>query len=948
MTPFLRQVAAYYFRKENNIRECCFVFPNRRSLTFFRKYLGEEVAAGEARVPIIAPQMYTVNDFFYKVYDVDVTLRVRLLIELYQCYKDLYKNAESLDDFIFWGDVLLSDFDDVDKYLVDADRLFTNVADLKNIQDDYSYLTDTQRKAIEQFVSHFQGGVGDVKAKFLQIWNILLPLYKSFNARLEEKGMAYEGKVYRALAERATAEPIADIMAEAFPKTGKFVFVGLNALNACEKRVMDKMRNAHLAEFCWDYGEGMISDPLNASSFFMKENVVRFAPPEDFRLDVEGLAEPELTVVSVPSSVGQVKLLPSILEKVGARGEDTDTAIVLPDESLLMPLLNTVPPEVRDVNVTMGYPMGGSAFFALMRDVALLQLHARFKDGNCSFYHKQVWSIFANSVFRAALAGRSSIVAEDNMIVEKIKKEARYFVREEDFGSDGLLGMVFRPVVKDVKVAEEGQSLALESYLAEVAAEVGRRLRGREDMALELEFAREYYTTVNVLKGLPLAVTPATLVRVLERMLAGVAVPFDGEPLKGLQVMGPLEMRALDFRNLVIISANEGMFPRRNVSSSFIPPELRRGFELPTYEYQDAVWAYYFYRMIRRAEKVWMLYDSRTEGLRGGEESRYVKQLQYHFRRPVRRIAASADVKVFSVGDEIPKTQEDLDVIAGGHLSVSSVQSYLACQAQFYYKYVKKLEPEDEVAESLDAGMLGNVFHKTMQKLYDRPSVSKEYIEDTLKDTGRVKALIKNYIIEEMKSPEIVGRNLVIGDVIYQYVRKVLERDRELLAVYGVGAFNVLGLEKEYNWYLDGQRFYGKIDRMDSFVDDEVRIVDYKTGRVKDNEVNITDDNAETIVKSLFAPDVKSRPKIALQLFLYDKYAENDTAGKRVVNSIYSTSMLFKEEVRNIPYSRKFAGLVEDRLVHTINEIRDLSIPFRRTSNGEVCKYCDFKMICGR
>ena len=176
----------------------------------------------------------------------------------------------------------------------------------------------------------------------------------------------------------------------------------------------------------------------------------------------------------------------------------------------------------------------------------------------------------------------------------------------------------------------------------------------------------------------------------------------------------------------------------------------------------------------------------------------------------------------------------------------------------------------------------------------------------------------------------------------------MLERDRELLAVYGVGAFNVLGLEKEYNWYLDGQRFYGKIDRMDSFVDDEVRIVDYKTGRVKDNEVNITDDNAETIVKSLFAPDVKSRPKIALQLFLYDKYAENDTAGKRVVNSIYSTSMLFKEEVRNIPYSRKFAGLVEDRLVHTINEIRDLSIPFRRTSNGEVCKYCDFKMICGR
>ena len=955
MIPFLKQVADHYY----NIGEadkCCFIFPNRRSLVFFTRHLCQAVKDSDVLSrPIVAPEMLTINDFFHKVGGMHSVERVRLLIELYDCYRECNPKAESLDEFIFWGDVILSDFNDVDKYLVDPKQLFANISDLKKIQDTYTYLTDTQRKAIEAFVSHFSDLSGrltvnldsdepDVKGKFLMIWNILHDLYELFNKRLMDRGMAYEGMVYRQLAQRLKNESVEDIFNDVWQGDVKFVFVGLNALNECEKMLLRKLRDAGRAEFCWDYSGKIISDPKNRSSFFMAENVLEF--PQAAVWDREGLNVPEINVVSVPSSTGQAKRLPDVLNGIGSRTVAglTECAIVLPDETLLSSVLNSIPDEVEDINVTMGLPMTGSILYSMMSDIAAIQLHTVNRKGKWYFYHKQVWDLFANDLFRKASDEKTL------EIISKVKSDAAYYISQDVLSGTPLLDAVFRPVIADQKLQSASQIKDFAEYQKQVLTAVISSVTEDVGMNLELEYAKEYYKCVNVLKEIDLEVLPVTYVRLLNQLLSAVSVPFRGEPLKGLQIMGPLETRALDFRNLVILSANEGVFPRRNVSSSFVPPELRKGFGLPTYEYQDAVWAYYFYRMISRAEKVWMFTDTRTEGLKSGEESRYIKQLEYHFNIPLNRYVVRFDKMKTAKVEDIVKTLDDVRKIKETVLSATTVQNYLACPAKFYYGTVKELKAEEEVAESLDYGMFGTVYHETMRSLYASDRMTAKDIQSWLGREDEIKSKIKELIIDELNLMEVSGRNLVVTDVILKYVMKTLQRDLELLEKEGVDFFEILGREVKVSGEFKGQKFKGFIDRLDSFHPGQVRVVDYKTGKVLDDDEKINDDNALAIAEDIFAEDIKERPKIALQFFIYDMLVQNHplARGKQLFNCVYSTARLFKEPPLNVPRNEMFFNAVSERLENTLKEMYSLEVPFRRTNDEKVCEYCDFKMICGR
>mgnify|MGYP000378736998 FL=1 len=350
MTPFLRQVAEHYFSDEDFSR-LTFIFPNRRSSAFFRKHVCA-CAASAGRASLM-PDCLTINDFFASLTPVRSCSRVIQLVRLYDCYKSLYPGAEPLDDFICWGDVLLGDFNDVDKYLVDPRQLFTNVSDLKSIEDDFSYLTEAQREAIHSFLSHFRAetpnekatagkvssgresadGDRSIKLNFLKIWNILLPLYESFNAVLRSEEMAYEGMIYRDVAS------LPDYVREAL-EGRKFVFVGLNALNECEKKLLRHLRNSGQAEFCWDWSSEWIRDPENRASFFMAVNVSEF--PQAFRPDAEGLGTPEFNVVSVPSSIGQAKQLPYILGRLGLSHSSSSSAVCLIILSSMMHFFITI------------------------------------------------------------------------------------------------------------------------------------------------------------------------------------------------------------------------------------------------------------------------------------------------------------------------------------------------------------------------------------------------------------------------------------------------------------------------------------------------------------------------------------------------------------------------------------------------------------------------------
>ncbi len=952
MMPFLKQVAAHYLATD--IQDTCFIFPNRRSSVFFRKYLGDILRESGAGRPMHAPMSLTINDFFYRVYGGEVTDRIRLLLELYESYKTVYPKAEPLDEFVFWGEVILADFGDVDKFLVNAEDLFTDVADFKGIQDDYSHLSDVQRQAVEHFVAHFRDRNGrltvrldtddaTVKARFLQVWNILFPLYSDFRKRLRGKGMAYEGMVYRDLAERLKGgESVSDVLSGVFPQVRRYVFVGLNALNECEKTVLRRLRDAGLAEFCWDYVSKAVQDPRNKSSVFMKDNVREF--PNAFVVDPDGLPEPSFHVVNVPSSVGQAKLAPAILSRCNTENP-VETAFILPDENLLMPLLNSIPPEYDSINVTMGCPLTGGAIHSLLSSVSAMQQRLREKGGSWFFYHREVRSIFSNSLFRAVLS------EDEESVVRQVKNGAKYYIPQEELQGGPLLDLIFRPILNQPKTASAEQNRRLVKYLSDIVSYVGWKLRDVESMLLELDFAKRYLQSLNLLGGMDLDVLPATWLHLLDELLAGEAVPFRGEPLEGLQVMGPLETRALDFRNLVLFSANEGTFPRRGSSASFVPPELRKGFGLPTFEYQDSVWAYYFYRMIQRAEHVWLVCDSRTEGLKTGEESRYVKQLQYYYRVPLERFVATARMQLAPEADALPKTQEDIDAIRNGELSASSLQSYLSCPARFYYSFVKRLENEDEVLEAMDAGSLGRVYHKAMQLLYQPfPLVTVAELDRMLGDRKGIKMLVRGLIIKEMKTVDVTGRDLVVEEVIVEYVLRTLKHDRDLLVQSGSKGFEILLMEKKMSCGFEGFRLKGYADRIDSYLGGEARIVDYKTGKVEQEDIDITDENAAAVVDKLFGPSNAGRPKIALQLFLYGLLvqASPDLKGRPLVNSIYSVSRLFTEPLRDRPANAEFARLTKDRLKDLLAEMTDPAVPFRRTEERKTCEYCDFKTICGR
>ncbi len=982
-TPFLKQVALKYY-SNGAMSSRCFVFPNRRSMVFFRKYLSEAVRDSSSAVPMMAPKMLTENDFFCEVSGLKSTDRITLLMELYDCYRGLNPKAETLDEFIFWGDVLIGDFNDVDKYLVDPHRLYTNVSDFKSIRDDFSYLTPPQREAIEHFVGHFEGmsAKQGVKQNFMLIWNMLEPLYNSFNKHLKEKGLAYEGMVYRNFAERLENESVKDVLAEAFPSEEKFVFVGLNALNECEKKVMRRMRDASMAEFCWDYSGRLIKDVQNKSSFFMKTNVQEF--PQAYDWEDVGDHVPTINVVSVPSAVGQAKVVPELLReppKDGVQqGFRKDCAIVLPDEGLLMPLLNTIPPEIREINVTMGYNMASSALYSLMTDIASLQMHMRQRGDEWSFYFRPAWAIFSSGIF-SKLADEA---CKDR--VKAIKKDGKIYIPQSDFKGHKLLELIFRPIIKKPKDVDGDQIREFAKYQMEVVSALGAAMSAGGNMVIETEFAKAWYCEINKLASKNLEVLPATWIKLMDRMLGPVSVPFRGEPLQGLQIMGPLEMRALDFTDLIILSANEGTFPSRSVSSSFIPPELRSGFGLPTYEYQDAVWAYYFYRMIARAENVWMVYDSRTEGLNTGEESRYIKQLALHFGLPVHRYVAASGIGGQTEEQAIVKTQDDVEKIRNIWMSATTLQNYLACPAKFYYSKVKELSTETEISETLDEKLIGTIYHGTMQALFSGedamksrepidnedfskkfpplPEVTAEYLKSWLEREAEIKEKVKSLIISELKCVDVTGRNLVVADVIVRYVLQTIQRDLDLLARHGKDRrFRIGGLELKCTGKINGFNFIGFVDRLDSIEPGEVRVSDYKTGKVLDEDLHIDDKNAKDVAAAVFGTDNAKRPKIALQIFIYDMLLKdsgvrkklNDNVllreignGARIKNSIYQTAGLFTSEIEEISLNEDFYNAMVDGLEGLLKEMTDVNKPFSRTEDSSICEWCDFKMICGR
>lgn len=956
-TEFLRLVARTFVQNEAGdehangfpFGEAAFVFPNRRAMKFFQKYLGEEFGKVYGR-PFFSPDLITISELFNELSGLTPVDPVEAQYILYRNYialkfsgepYDVAREKEPFDEFIHWGSVIISDFNDIDTYLIDARQLFINIRDLKQLDGDYSFLSDTQRAAVEKFWNSFLKGSNNFKKEsFSALWSIMYNLYTAFRKELEERKMGYEGMIYRKVAENLKS-----------CSYQKLVFIGFNAPNQCERALMKWARDHDRGDFYWDFYGPMVTDKENKASMFISSLVKDF--PSRYPIESEACGA-SFHVIGVPSGIGQAFVAADILKKRTGE-EPIKTAVVLPDETLLMPLLNSIPADYNKINVTMGYPIAATPLVGFMNALFVLQREMKEKEGKMYFYHSSVAGILEHEYIK------SIVGAGAKQIKESIVKENRIFIE----WNDSLLTQSGDPLLERIFSVPEDVD-ALWDYLIEILKE----LDGKVD-TLNKEFIYRYYLSVERLKGLHIPMKKETAFRLLSQLTSGITIPFSGEPLAGLQVIGSLETRVLDFDNVIILSVNEGRFPASSPAPSLIPYNLRLGFGLPTYELQDAIAAYHFYRSVYRAKNVWLIYDTRSEGLQSGEVSRYVKQLKYHYNINVNEcIVSSAPVMDDTVFEfEVQKSAPVMEKLykafvedEGRGLSASSLNTYLACPLKFYLEYVEGVKEEEEVEESVEASTFGTLYHNVMAELflqYTGEQVTVDILKKEARDTKKIDELILQQF-RKVKIGEVSGRNIIIKEILKKYVLLTLEEDQKY------APFIYLAGEQPFAYKLQlkdgtGVRFKAFVDRIDK-TGSSLRIIDYKTGRIEKPGSHFD-------IPDLFRKGEDKQYKALFQLYLYALIITGGQQTKGVIQLkngnpvpvfwgeehseldlvIYPVVKIKKESVFVEPIYTSSLNRFKEGLLECVEEIFNKDIPFVQVQPGKkVCEYCMFNKICGR
>lgn len=957
MKPFLYKIAERFYNEYGTeITQFAFVFPNRRAGLFFQKYLSEI-----ADRPLFSPTILTINDLFVKLSGKQSADRIRMLFTLYDVYIEKSRSSETFDEFLYWGEMLLNDFDDIDKYLVDARKLFSNVTDLHEIEKDFDFLTPEQIAAIRSFWSSFYPkGDSPNQKEFLALWEILYDLYSELKSRLSADGMGYEGMIFREVVESMkNGNDVSDF------NYRQIIFVGLNALSAVEIEFLKELQKRDMADFYWDYEAPYSTDQDNKASFFALHNLRQF--PSKFQIEKEQPVENQkIRTIGVPSGIGQTKQVYHLLKELSEQNlndkeEALRTAIVLPDEALLIPLLNAIPEEIRHINVTMGYPLAGTPVASLMDYILALQKNVRYSDSKPIYYFRDVLPILNHRYISLAEPSAASL------LVKEITANNRIYIAAGELGRTPFLSLLFTPVNNIEEFSE---------YLIKVLEELNSLLTIEElddddnspkhSTEIEQEFIFHYFATINrmkeVMKESAVDMRMETFFRLVKRITDSITIPFHGEPLSGLQIMGVLETRALDFDRIILLSMNEGIFPVKKTANSFIPYNLRRGFGLPTYEHQDSVWAYHFYRLIYRAKEVTLLYDTRSNGLQTGEKSRFIHQLHYHYNLPVENELVVYDV--VSGDESVLEISKNASVISllnefrkGGKraISASAINTYLDCPLKFYFSILENIQDEEKVSESIETNVFGSILHKVMETLY-KPFCGKMVTSDLLSLIKKnqkamseaIEIAFSEIFFKSDKRQTLIGQNYLIGEMIRKYVMKVLEHDDKLTP------FQYIESEKKVNtdFTLSDNsvvQLKGFIDRIDE-VKDTVRIVDYKSG---------SGTNAFSSVSSLFDSEIQNRPKAVMQVFMYSwmyTKMKDIYKGGTISPQIYYMRTLFGEKFNSsVLFERKevnnfgeFSEEFEQELRMCLDKIFDSSTSFTQTNDIKTCSYCSFRSICGR
>ena len=959
MESFLKLVAAdLYKHTEGNLAHTAVVFPNKRAGLFFNEYLAQE-----SESPIWSPAYVSISELFRSLSPWEVGDPVKLVCELYKIFRRETQSTETLDDFYFWGEMLISDFDDADKNKVDTDKLFSNLQDLRNIMDDYTFIDDEQEEAIRQFFQNFSiERRTALKERFISLWDVLGNIYKGFRESLASQNIAYEGMMYRHVIEHLDVDKL---------PYEKYVFVGFNVLNKVEHTLFTQLKDAGKAVFYWDYDEFYMKENRQAVTHeageFIRRNLRDFPSPLSGEL-FKNLSKPkEVHYIASSTENAQARYLPQWIRN-NLTTPEKETAVVLCNEALLQPVLHSLPAEVKHVNITMGFPLSQTPVYSFL--IALLELHTHgfnFKSGRYTF--QSVVTLLKHPYTR-------QLTGQAELLEKELTRSNRFYPLPGELGKDEFLTRLFTPLSGNLNLC-----IRLSETLQQVAGIYQANTSGTEDTDAFNQLYRESlfkaYTTINRFRTLieedELTVQSETFRRLLVKVLSATNIPFHGEPAIGMQVMGVLETRNLDFRHLVLLSVNEGQLPKSGGDSSFIPYNLRKAFGMTTIEHKIAVYAYYFYRLLQRAERITLMYNTSSDGLNRGEWSRFMLQFLIEWPHPITRQFLEAGqspqgtspITVEKTPDVMRRMQSLFDVRANpkAKFSPSALNYYLDCPLKFYYRYVAGLSAPDEVSAEIDSATFGSIFHYAAEHIYKDLTthgkvINKEALETLLRNEVKLQDYVDTafkklfFNVPQNEKPEYNGVQLINSAVIARYLKQLLQNDLRY------APFTFIASEMEVDEPIDIQtpkgviksRIGGIIDRMDS-KDGTLRIVDYKTGGDADTPPH---------VESLFIPD-KKRSNYVFQTFLYAaimcrkqptmKIAPALLYIHRAATETYSPVIQMgeprkpKEAVEDFS---KYEKEYRERLQGLLEEIFNPEKSFTQTEIIEKCTYCDFKALCKR
>jgi CRISPR/Cas system-associated exonuclease Cas4 (RecB family) len=953
---FLYRVAADLLdRFGNDLQNVAIVFNNKRPQLFLKKYL-----SGLSGKPIWSPHFYTIQQFFANSTSQVSASQLKQFFVLFSEYNLLLRSEGrepvSADVFYPLAEIIVSDFSQIDYYLADPDKVFNLIGGIAELQQQFPNFEEEQLEFMKSFWSSFSGEKqSKIQEKFIEMWHRMPVLYKNFHEKLAGQNLVSSAKMYRNLAEGVSGNP------DFLKKFSHVVFIGFNALSKAEEILFKKWQDEDKCSFYFDADNHYFSDRKQEAGHFIRRNINTVGLLNQFPHFENRINDPakEFTIVQALGNVAQGKLLSNFLSSSIATEADTK-AIILADEALLLPVLQTVTDD--SLNITMGYPFEQSAVFGLCDLWLDIQEEICSGDQSSIAYHK-VLTFITNPLINLDDRHRNQIHAD---VIEG--KKTRFNLHELR-----LLGKIselsFSPYKSATDTIRKFGSLLL------MLSEQLEHLRKLDSLLIT-----EAVKTLNVLsdsfedleQNTGSAVMGSKFVfRTIRKGLTGLSVPFDGEPLSGLQVMGLLESRCLDFDELVILGMNEGVLPKVSITPSFIPDNVRRAFGLPVLENQNSIFSYFFYRLLHCAKKITLVYNGITDEKSTGEESRFIKQLQFetvcqftHALQQNQSVANYGEQKIIVqksglVWERLEKyLHRNTDVKYEKKISATAFTDYVSCPLKFFYNRIAGFKEPKDMPDQIGSNLVGTMLHSVMENFY-RGSVGREVTREFIKQGEQnLPSMCMDALAHSMNADTANALRKhdalqqIVLKVIEQYALKILRHDESL------APFTIIELENRESYTplfsikVSGRdeqvRLLGIIDRVD-LLNGKIRIVDYKTGK---DQLKYRD------FEGLFSEEGKDQNKALIQTLFYTYVYEKARAVKNVEPHLYSvkdfkSGTLFSEKRKgglqlsdqNLDY---FKEQFELKLSEKLNEIFDVTIPFVQTTNLETCKYCPFKKICQR